>query len=186
MIETRTSLMPIGGNRIAPLRKGVTALFLLKSSKPSDELLALATKSIRDEKCVVFGSSISPQSDVVDDSDDTIAMIGHRIGVLDDTNDFAKYLSDLHATVGLNVQLLLTVLKTNAVDKPKARALEGRLSGLQFQYGEFYGPYLAMFSIDIDSLRKQSSETSFQCTVIHEDDNMNYVASITYSNNELK
>jgi hypothetical protein len=110
LAEFECRLAAIGSkeHRVVSARKNFTVLFLqAKGFKvPAADILPEAIRIIRERK-------------VNDSCYDTIAMIGHRIGMVDNIVGLKQYFQDLYQLLRPEGQVLLTSLDVHTTNEPE-------------------------------------------------------------------
>jgi hypothetical protein len=150
------------GYRIAPARKAFTAIFIqVKGSNVSvPDVLPEAIEVIKQTAC---GALMKEYDD--------IAMMGHRIGVVENGLGLKQYLQDIRPLLQPAGCVLFTVIDSGAVNLPV------HCSGtVQFQQADLIGPFYNMLRIKIDTLKNQTAAANWQCEIIHRQDDSNYCA----------
>ena len=177
--ECRRTAMGTKGNRVTPGRKGLTALCLLVNDLgPSvADILSEAIKTVRkkDAKDARPADNLS----VDEDQYDSIAMMGHRIGFLEKSDDLARYFQDVCQLMQPKGQILFTSLDMYTITNQRQNIQSGRYPGeieMQFQYGSLIGPFFGLFHLDTKTLRTHVAAANWQCAVLHQEDDGNYVA----------
>jgi hypothetical protein len=182
--ECRLTAMDTKGNRVTPGRKGLTALFLLVNDQglSASDILPEAVKSVREEECKDAHQADNLSFD--QDQSDAIAMMGHRIGFLENRGDLERYLQDAYELMLPQGQMLLTSLDMHSVTNQSQNIQTGRdprAIEMQFQYGNLIGPFFGMFHLDSKSLRTLVGTTDWQCEVLHQEVD-NYTAWLKHEN----
>jgi SAM-dependent methyltransferase len=140
----------------------------------------LTERGIRDAHCVdVF--------DFEDRSFDTLLMLGHGIGVVENISGLVRFLYHAHQLAGAHGQILLHSLDVRKTDDPVHLAYQesnrraGRYIGeirLQFEYGGHVSPYCGWLHVDPVTLRARAEQTGWECEIIREEDNGDYLARL--------
>jgi hypothetical protein len=170
--------------------KSITVLFLLikgfevQTSDILSEAIGIITDRGRKDTSHNESSSIDAEQI------DTVAMMGHRIGMVENIADLKKYLSDIHQQLKPDGQVLLTAFSIQEIKKPRRLStqkqnvqFEGypKLSNMQFQYGNLIGPFFSFVNFNAESLKKQAAMTGWQLLPIYHGDDRNYSALLTVS-----
>jgi SAM-dependent methyltransferase len=131
------------------------------------------------------------QADILSFEDgefDTVIMMGHGIGVVEDIiglNDFLKHAPGL---LKPNGQILLTSLDVRVTNNPthleyqKRNLNRGRYFGeirMQFEYGSNRGPLFGWLHIDAKTLSNYASKTGWNVNVVQQQPDGNYLARLT-------
>jgi hypothetical protein len=167
------------GYRVVPTRKNFTVLFLqVKGFKvPVAEILSEAIRIIREN-----GEN--------DSRYDTIAMMGHRIGMVENVAGLNQYLQDIRNVLRPDGQILFNSINVNATAEHGQRLYRGQniqseqyfgIGGRQFQHENLIGPYFSMLHVKAETLKSQSVMTKWQCEMIHRQDDDNYLARLSLS-----
>ncbi|MFC2035074.1 class I SAM-dependent methyltransferase [Chloroflexota bacterium] len=119
---------------------------------------------------------------------DTILMMGHGIGVVEDINGLIQFLDHVISLLNLDGQVLLTSLDVQVTDNPmhlryQEQNLEaGRYFGeirMQFKYGNSEGPLFGWLHVDPETLGDYALRVNLNCEVIEEQGDGNYLARLT-------
>jgi len=119
---------------------------------------------------------------------DTLLMMGHGIGVVEDINGLNWFLNHVIRLLEENGQVLLTTLDVQVTDDPahlgyQERNLEvGRYFGevrMQFKYGDIEGPLFGWLHIDPETLSDYASGVNLDCEVVEQQNDGNYLARLT-------
>jgi cyclopropane fatty-acyl-phospholipid synthase-like methyltransferase len=111
---------------------------------------------------------------------DTIAMMGHRIGMLENSSGLKQYLQDVRVVLKPEGQILLTSIAVSAAEEPECQS-EPALYGLQCQQANLIGPFFTIIRIKADKLKSQADAANWQCEFIYRQDDNNYVARLSLS-----
>jgi len=156
------------GYQVVQARKTIVALFLqLKGfNVPSADILREAIRTIRKREVKVCRY-------------DKIAMMGHRIGIVDSIASLNLYLQDAHKLLTPDGQVLFTSLGVNTAIQQEQKSYEKQniryVSDMQFQQENLIGPFFSLLRIKFESLKSQVAMTTWQCEVTHWQDNDNYL-----------
>ena len=119
---------------------------------------------------------------------DTILMMGHGIGVVEDIRGLNQFLDHIITLLSEDGQVLLTSLDVQVPNDPihlryQERNLEaGRYFGeirMQFEYRDSKGPLFGWLHIDPETLRNYASKAGWNCEVTLQQDDGNYLARLT-------
>ena len=176
-------LMALGakGNRVTSGRKGLTALCLLARDPgvTAADILPEALKNVRGQDARDGQQSVTSLLDA--EQSDDIAMLGHRIGLVENSPDLERYLQDAYAFLKPDGQMLFTSLDMNAItnrrQNTRSAGRPGEI-GLQFQYGNLIGPFYSPFHFDTKALRACVATTNWQCVILQQQSDDNYLAWI--------
>jgi hypothetical protein len=108
---------------------------------------------------------------------DAIAMLGHRIGMLENSAGLKQYLQDITAALKPAGQILFTTVDLTSVIESQHRS-SPVFNSLQFQQPNLIGPFFAMVRIKADTLKKQAAAANWQCEIIYRQDETNYLAQL--------
>ena len=172
--ENRMVAIGIKGQGIAPASKTLTILFLQVKgfSVPATKILPAVIRTIKENDA--FQTDISSFIKEYDD----IAMMGHRIGMVDSSAALKQYLQDVRAVLKPEGQILLTVLELYTVNGPEHQA-NPSLGGKQFQQANLIGPFFNMIRIKADTLKSQAAAANWQYEFIYRLDDANYIARLS-------
>jgi hypothetical protein len=104
---------------------------------------------------------------------DDIAMLGHRIGMLENSSGIKQYLQDVTAALKPVGQILFT-----AVDLPSIIESQNKSSRI-FNSLQLIGPFFALVLTKTDSLKKQAAAANWQCEIIYRQDETNYLGRLS-------
>ena len=182
--EYRRTAISEKGYQLRPLHNTFTALFLqVKGFKvPVADILPEAIRIIRERK-------------VNDSCYDTIAMIGHRIGMVDNIVGLKQYFQDLYQLLRPEGQVLLTSLDVHTTNEPEHMSYQRQniqserylgVSSMQFQRTNLIGPFFSMLRIKAEIIRRQVAMTNWQYEVIHQQDDGNFLVRLSMSEANLE
>lgn len=173
--ELRLKAMTAKGYMGDPARKTVAALFLqIKGFQvPGSDVLRKVT-------------AIFKEKSVIDSRFENAAMMGHRIGVVDNISDIKQYLQDVYRILKPEGQMLITSLdvrrNNEPVNVPHSRS--GQPAGLinmQFQQENLIGPFFSLLRIKSENLIIQVAGTNWQYEMIYRENDNNYLVRLTTS-----
>ena len=178
--EHRLAAIGTKGYRIVPARKTFTAIFLQVKdfSVPAADILPEAIRTIREKDTLQPDISSSDKGQY-----DTIAMMGHRFGMVDNSADLKQYLQDICPALKPAGRILLTALDMPAINEKEYRSSPA-LSSLQFQQANLIGPFFVLLRIKADTLKSQATAANWQCELIYRQDDSNYFARLSLSESE--
>jgi hypothetical protein len=173
--------------------KSITALFLsIKGlNVQAAEILSEVIRIINDR--VRIESSQTDNSPIDNDQNDTVAMMGHRIGMVDNFNDLKNYLLDAYLQLKPKGQILLTSINVQNINAPKTISSQKRnlqfkgyngyvdLSTLEFQYENLIGPFFSLVHFNEETWKNQSALAGWQFKTIYHRDDRNYLTLLTIS-----
>jgi hypothetical protein len=119
---------------------------------------------------------------------DTVIMMGHGIGVVEDITGLNSFLKQAPNLLKPNGQILLTSLDVRVTNNPthleyqKRNLNSGRYFGeirMQFEYSSIRGPLFGWLHIDAETLSSYASKTGWNCDVVQQQPNGNYLARLT-------
>jgi 2-polyprenyl-3-methyl-5-hydroxy-6-metoxy-1,4-benzoquinol methylase len=137
------------------------------------------------------GISVVQQADVmtfVGGQFDTILMMGHGIGMVEDIPGLDRFLAHASSLLRPAGQLLLTSLDIRVRSDPsgilyqKRNRDSGRYFGeirMQFRYGEILGPLFGWLQVDADTLKIHAAKHSWYCELVCQQEDGNYLARLT-------
>jgi len=131
------------------------------------------------------------QADVLSFEDgefDTVIMMGHGIGVVEDMAGLSSFLKHAPRLLKPSGQILLTSLDVRVTNNPthleyqKGNLDSGRYFGeirMQFEYRSIRGPLFGWLHIDAETLSSYASKTGWNCDVVQRQPDGNYLARFT-------
>ena len=147
------------------------------------DILPEAIKTVKEKD--VNDASQADNLPVDEDHYDSIAMMGHRIGFLENSSDLERYLQDVYELMMPKGQMLFTALDmhsfTNQSQNIQSKRNPGEIE-MQFQYGNLIGPFFGLFHLDLKTLRTQVATTDWICEILHQKDDDNYTAWLKHGN----
>jgi len=175
--ESGLAAMAEKGYGAVPARKNFAALFLQVSgfNVPAAEILPEAIRIIKETR----------------DNDsryDSVAMMGHRIGMVDNISELNQYLQNMQNILKPAGQVLFTSINENAT------AENGRMPyrrqntwpeqkspafSRQFQQEKLIGPYFSMLRVKAEALKAQAGMANWQFEMIYRQDDDNYLARLS-------
>ena len=177
--EHRLAAIGTKGYRIIPARKTFTVIFLQVKgfSVPAADILPEAIRTLKEK------ASLQPDISSSGIEYYAIAMMGHRIGMVENSAGLKQYLQDVRLVLKPEGQILLTSLDIHAVNEPKPQS-NPALSSLQFQQANLIGPFFNMLRIKVDTLKSQAAAANWQCELTYRQDDSNYFAWLSLSESE--
>jgi SAM-dependent methyltransferase len=130
------------------------------------------------------------RADVFDFEDgpfDTLLMLGHGVGIVEDLPGLDRFLLHARRLVRAGGQLLLDSQDARRTDDPRHLAYHetnrraGRYFGMtriQFEYEGQTGPYCGWLHVDSETLRRHAAPAGWECEVVREL-NGDYLACLT-------
>jgi hypothetical protein len=173
--ENRLSVMRQKGYMIEPARKTFIALILQTNGLKTT-----------DADIIPELFRIISEREKNDSRYDKLAMAGHRIGMIENGADLKQYLRDIRELLKPEGQFLLTSISRQQGQQP----YQGQNKTVMMENGEplqrenLIGPYFSMFHFKPETLKKQAAGENWQCTVIHLQDDDNYLARLSLSESE--
>jgi hypothetical protein len=172
------------GHQMLPVPKTLTASFLqAKDFKvPDADILSEAIRIIK-------------AGEANDSRYDSLAMMGHRFGMVENIIDLKQYLQDINRSLKPEGQVLVTSFDTPPAVKLRQeldRGLNiqsGRCLGIfnsQLQTENLIGPFFGMFRIKAETLKSQAIITNWHCEIIYSQDDNNYLARLSMSESGQK
>ncbi len=176
LVEYNGRLTALGakGYRTGPERKIFTAIFLQVKgfSLPAPDILPEAIKIIEEK------DTIQPDNQSSAKEYDAIAMMGHRIGMLENSAGLTQYLQDVRPVLKSEGQILLTALDVGAIQEPERRS-GTVINSLRFQQANLIGPFFVLLRIKTGTLKSQTAAANWQCEIIYRQDESNYLARLS-------
>jgi hypothetical protein len=166
--DGRLSGLSVKGYGIIPDKKAFIAIFLQIKGffVPGADILAAAIKTIKEKNAFPLLKEY-----------DAVAMMGHRIGMLENSSGIKHYLQDISPSLRPDGGLLFTSIDIN--QKPD---LPNRITpvypNLQFQQVNLIGPFFAMLRIKPDALKKQAVAANWRCEILYQQDENNYITRL--------
>ncbi len=166
----------------------------------------LHSLALQTEKVTVTALDISPEAaevmaqrgvldvrcgDILEFSDgpfDTLLMLGHGIGIVEDLPGLDRFLSHARKLVKDNGQLLLHSLDVRHTDDPQHLAYHefvretGRYIGeirLQMEYESEPGSYCGWLHVDPQTLRERAEPVGWGCETVLTQEGGDYLARLT-------
>jgi hypothetical protein len=120
------------------------AIFLQVKAFPvsSSDILPVAIKLLKDKETIPLRKEF-----------DAFAMLGHRIGMLENSSGIKQYLQDIGSSHVYN--------------------------NLQIQQVNLTGPFFALLRVKSDALQKQAAAANWQFEIIWRQDEINYLARLS-------
>ncbi len=157
-------------------RKILTAIFLQVKGFPIS-MADILPETIR----IIKGKDpVQPDNPSLNKEFDAIAMMGHRIGMLENSSGLKQYLKDVRAVLKPEGQILITSIDVSAAKEPECQS-KPAFYGLQRQRTNLIGPFFTMIRIKADKLKSQTAAANWQCEFIYLQDDNNYVARLSLS-----
>ena len=131
------------------------------------------------------------QADILSFEDgefDTVIMMGHGIGVVENIRGLVSFLEYVPGLLKTNGQILLTSLDIRVTNDPthleyqKENLNSGRYFGeirMQFEYRNMRGSLFGWLHIDAETLSSYASKTGWNCEVVQQQPDGNYLARLT-------
>ena len=142
----------------------------------------LTERGIADVHCVdVFDFEEGPF--------DTLLMLGHGIGMVEDMPGLARFLVHAHRLTSADGQILVHSLDVSETDDPDHLAYHesnrqaGRYIGevrLQFEYRGQFGPYCGWLHVDPRTLCAKAGQEGWECEIVLKEDSGDYLARLTH------
>jgi SAM-dependent methyltransferase len=168
---------------------GIHSLFLQTRGMPvtaidvSPQAVGLMKeRGVADARCVdVF--------DLEGDPFDTLLMLGHGIGMVEDLPGLVRFLKHAHRLASAEGGILVHSLDVRSTNDPlhlayhESNQRAGRYIGevrLQFEYQGRVGPYCGWLHVDPQTLRAEAVRSGWECEIVLEEDNGDYLAWLTH------
>jgi SAM-dependent methyltransferase len=119
---------------------------------------------------------------------DTLLMLGHGIGMVEDLPGLSSFLAAARGLVRTDGQLLLDSQDVRRSDDPghlayrQANQLAGRYFGatrIQFDFAGRSGPYCGWLHVDPQTLQLQAESAGWRCEVLLQEDSGDYLARLS-------
>ena len=172
--EGRMAAVGVKGQWMAPASKTLTVLFLQTKgfSIPAADILPEIIRTMREK------DTVQPDSSSFGKEYDAMAMIGHRIGMVDNSALLKQYLQDVHTALKPEGQILLTSLDIHAFSESEHRVNQ-ILRNKKFQQANLIGPFFNVWHTKADTLKSQATGANWQCEWIYRQDDSNYFARLS-------
>jgi len=150
-------------------KKAFTAIFLQVNgfSVPVHDILPEAIRVVREK---VACPSIPEY--------DAIAMLGHGIGIVENSAGIKQYLHSVSAVLKSPGQILLTSVDSPSVIESQHK-LPPAFSSLQLQQADIIGPFFAMLRIKAEAMKNQAAAANWRCEIIYRQDENNFAAQLS-------
>lgn len=150
-------------------KKAFTAMFLRIKGFPVS-VTDILQESIR----IIKGQAASPSLKEYD----AIAMLGHRIGMLENSTGIKQYLQDIELSLRPDGGLLFTSIAINQ-NPVSPNSPTTVFHNLQIQQVYLIGPFFALLRVKAEALQKQGVAANWQCEFIYRHDENNYAARLS-------
>lgn len=141
----------------------------------------MTRRGVADARCVdVFDFQAGPF--------DTLLMLGHGIGMVEDIPGLERFLVHAHRLVGARGQILLDSLDARKTNDPdnlayhESNRRSGRYIGeirLRFEYRGQAGPYCSWLHVDPQTLCTKAGHAAWECKVVLEEASGDFLARLT-------
>ncbi len=120
---------------------------------------------------------------------DTIIMMGHGIGVVENILGLDRFLSSVNSLLTPGGQILLTSVDVRCSTEPKDLAYQhqnteaGHYFGeirMRLKYGDITGPLCGWLHIDAQTLTEHARQFGWHCQVLYQQDDGNYLAKLSF------
>jgi hypothetical protein len=163
------------GAQASSTRRAFTAIFLQTKGLrlPPVDILSEAMRIIREK-------------DANDPAFDSLALLGHRIGIIESPMELVVYFRDLNNSLKPNGQVLITSINVMLdTSKRQRSALENELQQSR-RYGDILvqrenlvGPFFSTMRLKFANLHKQTEATDWIVDVLHYLDEDNFVVQLS-------
>jgi ubiquinone/menaquinone biosynthesis C-methylase UbiE len=185
--ECRLTNIGAKGYGMVPARKSITALFLQIEgfNVGAADILPEAIRIIRKREIKDSDQPEIPSFEK--DKYDAVAMMGHRIGIVENVADLKQYLQDVRKVLQPGGQILLTSFNVKAANGPGRMSYQrqnvppGQYPGLQLQEKHLVGPFFCLLRIKAEIVKGQAAMTNWQYKVIYQQDESNYLVRLGLS-----
>ena len=166
--DSRLEALGTKGYRVVSARKTFAAIFLQVKgfSVPAVDILPEAIRAVQEKDAL---HSLKEYND--------IAMMGHRIGMVENGAGLKQYLQDVRPFLKPVGQIILTALDVPVVNEKEYRSSPAHNS-LQFQQASLIGPFFVLICIKANTL-KSAASANWQCDLIYRQDENNYFARLS-------
>jgi SAM-dependent methyltransferase len=136
------------------------------------------------------GVQVALQSDILTyhgNPFDTLLMLGHGIGMVEDLNGLDKFLVHAHSLICINGQILLDSMDVSRSRDEKnlayheANRQSGRYIGetrFQLEFQGIKGPFCGWLHIDQQTLAEHASKAGWNCRILLEQEDGEYFACL--------
>ncbi|MHC4899557.1 MAG: class I SAM-dependent methyltransferase [Planctomycetota bacterium] len=118
---------------------------------------------------------------------DTVLMLGHGIGMVEDLAGLDRFLSHAHGLVSVEGLVLLDSLDVRCTDEPvnlayhEANRRAGRYIGetrVQLEHSGGRSPCCGWLHVDAETLKRHAGKAGWTCEVLAKDPGGNYLAAL--------
>lgn len=111
---------------------------------------------------------------------DTFAMLGHRVGILENTTEFNRYLQSLREALKPAGRVVFTSVSLNTQNAGQSRPTiaTGAAPG-QIQCKQLIGPYFSLMRLKSGTLENQAALNGWGFEMLSRQDEDNYAAVLT-------
>ncbi len=119
---------------------------------------------------------------------ETLLMLRHGIGMVETIEGLRCFLARVRSLLAVDGQLLIHSLDVRLTGDPKNLAYQaanrraGRYIGeirMQFEFRGQKGPFCGWLQVDAETLRAHSEPAGWQCQIVHQADDGDYLARLT-------
>ena len=156
------------GYSVTPGRLSFIAIFLQAKAFPvsSSDILTGAIKLIKDKDTIPLRKEF-----------DAVALLGHRIGMLENSSGIKQYLQDIDPSLRPEGGLLFTAIDISR-NPDWANRPTPVYNYLQLQQANLIGPFFALLRVNSDALQKQAAAANWQLEMLYRQDGNNYAAQL--------
>jgi SAM-dependent methyltransferase len=119
---------------------------------------------------------------------DTLLLMGHGIGMVETIDGLKSFLSFAHRLLNVDGQIILDSVDVRVTDNVEHLAYHernrkaGRYIGeirTLFEFRDSKGPFCGWLQVDAETLTEQAKQAGWQCQVVLQSENGNYLARLT-------
>ena len=168
--DGRLAALGTKGYRVGSARKTFAAIFLQVKGflVPAVDILPEAIRAVQEKDSL---HSLKEYDD--------IAIMGHRIGMVENSAGLKQYLQDIRPFLKPAGQIILTAVDVPAINEKENRSSPAHNS-LQFQQASLIGPFFVLICIKANTL-KSAASANWQCDLVYRQDENNYFARLSLS-----
>lgn len=169
------------GINMGPASQGISAILLLTKSIGASEADILR-ETIRIIKGRDTNNADQPGCSPQDTQQlDDIAMMGHRIGMVENLSDLNQFLQNIHRVLKLDEQVMLTSIDLQRVARNNRSAEYKEFNNVKLPNGNLLGPYFCMVRFNAEAIKYQAAKTGWQFQIVYQNDERNYLVLLSGS-----
>jgi hypothetical protein len=108
---------------------------------------------------------------------DSTAMLGHRIGMLENSSEIKQYLQNISPSLRPDGGLIFTSINISR-NPDLANRPAPVYDELQIQQVNLIGPFFALLRVKAEALQKQATAANWQFEMLYRQDENNYAAQL--------